>query len=174
VVEDDERLVDRVRFVHESLETDALVEEYIEGRELYVGLLGNHRLQVLPVWELDLSGMPDDGRRIATERLKWNLTYQKKHRIVSGLAKNLPDEIRKHIVSVCKEVYRSLELSGYARIDLRLREDGRVFVMEANPNPQLAYGEDFAESAEKAGLDYGPLLDRIMALGLRWETGRLG
>jgi D-alanine-D-alanine ligase len=174
VVEDDERLVDRVRFIHESLETDALVEEYIEGRELYVGLLGNHRLQVLPVWELDLSGMPDDGRRIATERLKWNLTYQKKHRIVSGLARNLPDEIRKHIVSVCKCVYQSLGLSGYARIDLRLREDGRVFVMEANPNPQLAYGEDFAESAEKAGLDYGPLLERIMALGLRWETGRLG
>ena len=174
VVEDDERLVDRVRFIHESLETDALVEEYIEGRELYVGLLGNDRLQVLPVWELDLSGMPDDGRRIATERLKWNLTYQKKHRIVSGLAKNLPGEIRKHIVSVCKCVYRSLGLSGYARIDLRLREDGRVFVMEANPNPQLAYGEDFAESAEKAGLDYGPLLERIMALGLRWETGRLG
>ena len=174
VVEDDERLVDRVRFVHESLETDALVEEYIEGRELYVGLLGNQRLQVLPVWELDLSGMPDDGRRIATERLKWNLTYQKKHRIVSGLAKNLPEGTRKHIVSVCKRVYRSLELSGYARIDLRLRGDGRVFVMEANPNPQLAYGEDFAESAEKAGLDYGPLLERIMALGLRWETGRLG
>jgi D-alanine-D-alanine ligase len=174
VVEDDERLVDRVRFVHESLETDALVEEYIEGRELYVGLLGNHRLQVLPVWELDLSGMPDNGRRIATERLKWNLTYQKKHRIVSGLAKNLPEGTRRHIVSVCKRVYQSLELSGYARIDLRLRGDGRVFVMEANPNPQLAYGEDFAESAEKAGLDYGPLLERIMALGLRWETGRVG
>ena len=174
VVEDDERLVERVRFIHESLETDALVEEYIEGRELYVGLLGNHRLQVLPVWELDLSGMPDEARRIATERLKWNLTYQKKHRIVSGPAKNLPKDVRKHIVSICKRVYRNLELSGYARIDLRLREDGRVFVMEANPNPQLAYGEDFAESAEKAGLGYGPLLERIMALGLRWEPGRLG
>ncbi len=174
VVEDGERLVERVRFIHESLETDALVEEYIEGRELYVGLLGNHRLQVLPVWELDLSGMPDEARRIATERLKWNLTYQKKHRIVSGPAKNLPERVRKHIVSICKRVYRNLELSGYARIDLRLREDGRVFVLEANPNPQLAYGEDFAESAEKAGLGYGLLLERIMALGLRWEPGRLG
>jgi len=174
VVEDDERLVERVRFIHESLETDALVEEYIEGRELYVGLLGNHRLQVLPVWELDLSGMPDEARRIATERLKWNLTYQKKHRISSGPAKNLPEGVRKHIVSICKRVYRYLELSGYARIDLRLREDGRVFVLEANPNPQLAYGEDFAESAEKAGLGYGALLERIMALGLRWEPGRLG
>jgi D-alanine-D-alanine ligase len=174
VVEDDERLVERVRFIHESLDTDALVEEYIEGRELYVGLLGNHRLQVLPVWELDLSGMPDESRRIATERLKWSLTYQKKHRINSGPAKGLPPDVLKSITSVCKRVYRNLELSGYARIDLRLREDGRVFVMEANPNPQLAYGEDFAESAERAGLEYGPLLDRIMALGLRWEPGRLG
>jgi D-alanine-D-alanine ligase len=174
VVEDDERLVERVRFIHESLETDALVEEYIEGRELYVGLLGNHRLQVLPVWELDLSGMPEEARRIATERLKWSLTYQKKHRIMSGPAENLPPDVLKNITSVCKRVYRNLELSGYARIDLRLREDGRVFVMEANPNPQLAYGEDFAESAEKAGIGYGSLLERIMALGLRWEPGRLG
>jgi D-alanine-D-alanine ligase len=174
VVEDDERLVERVRFIHESLETDALVEEYIEGRELYVGLLGNHRLEILPVWELDLSGMPEEARRIATERLKWSLTYQKKHRIMSGPAKNLPPDVLKNVTSVCKRVYRNLELSGYARIDLRLRKDGRVFVMEANPNPQLAFGEDFAESAEKAGIDYGPLLERIMALGLRWEPGRLG
>jgi len=174
VVEDDDRLVDRIRFIHESLDTDALVEEYIDGRELYVGLLGNTRLQVLPIWELDLSGMPVDARRIATERLKWNLTYQKRHRIDSGPAKNLPEEVRRTIVSTCKRVYRNLELSGYARIDLRLRTDGRVFVMEANPNPQLAYGEDFAESAEKAGIGYGVLLERIMALGLRWESGRLG
>ena len=174
VVEDDERLAERVRFVHESLQTDALVEEYIEGRELYVGLLGNRRLQVLPVWELDFSGMPEESRKIATERLKWSPTYQKRHRIMTGPAKGLPEDVQKHILSVCKRTYRHLELSGYARIDLRLREDGRVFVMEANPNPQLAYGEDFAESAESAGLDYGPLLDRIMALGLRWETRRLG
>ena len=174
VVEDETRLVDRVRFIHESLDTDALVEEYIDGRELYVGLLGNTRLQVLPVWELDLSGMPDDARRIATERLKWSLSYQKKHRIDSGPAKGLPEDVRRSIVSTCKRVYRSLELSGYARIDLRLRPDGKVFVMEANPNPQLAYGEDFAESAEKAGIGYGVLLERIMALGLRWESGRLG
>jgi D-alanine-D-alanine ligase len=174
VVEDDEHLVERVRFIHESLETDALVEEYVEGRELYVGLLGNRRLEVLPVWELDFSGMPAESRRIATERLKWSLTYQKKHHINSGLAKDLAPEVLKRITSVCKRVYRNLHLSGYARIDLRLREDGRVFVLEANPNPQLAYGEDFAESAERAGLKYGPLLERIMGLGLRWEPGRLG
>jgi D-alanine-D-alanine ligase len=173
VVEDDERLMERVRFIHESLETDALVEEYVEGRELYVGLLGNRRLQVLPIWELDFSGMPGESRKIATERLKWSLAYQKRHKIMTGPA-HLPEDVRRQIVSTCKRVYRHLELSGYARIDLRLRDDGRVFVMEANPNPQLAYGEDFAESAEKVGLEYGTLLDRIMSLGLRWDAGRPG
>ncbi len=174
VVENDERLLERVSFIHESLETDALVEEYIEGRELYVGLLGNQRLQVLPVWELDFSGMPETSRKIATERLKWSHAYQKKHRIMTGAAKGLTPEDLRHITSVCRRVYRNLELSGYARIDLRLRPDGRLFVMEANPNPQLAYGEDFAESAESAGLDYGPLLGRIMSLGLRWDPARHG
>jgi D-alanine-D-alanine ligase len=174
VVDDDGHLVERVRFIHDHLGTDALVEEYIEGRELYVGVLGNDRLQLMPVWELDFSGMPEEARKIATERLKWSLTYQKKHRIVSGPAKDLPPEVLKDITGVCKRVYRNLRQSGYGRIDLRLRGDGKVFVMEANPNPQLAYGEDFAESAETAGIEYGPLLERIMAHGLRWEPSALG
>ena len=106
------------------------------------------------MWELDFSGLPEESRKIATERLKWSLAYQKKHHIASGPAKDLPPEVDKDLASVCKRVYRNLRLSGYARIDIRLRDDGRVFVMEANPNPQLAYGEDFAESAEKAGLEY--------------------
>ncbi|HXK10749.1 MAG TPA: ATP-grasp domain-containing protein [Vicinamibacteria bacterium] len=174
VVEDDERLGDRVRFIHESIDTPAIVEEYVEGRELYVGVLGNERLQVLPVWELDFSGLPEEARRIATERLKWSMSYQKKHGITTGPAKDLPEALFRKIGELCKRVYRSLMLSGYARIDLRLAEDGRVVVLEANPNPQLAYGEDFAEAAEKAGIDYGPLLERIMTLGRAWEPGYLG
>jgi D-alanine-D-alanine ligase len=174
VVDDDAKLEERVRFIHESLGTAALVEEYVEGRELYVGVLGNHRLRVLPVWELDFSGLPEDARRIATERLKWSMSYQKKHGIMTGAAKDLPEGLARKIGELCKRVYRSLMLSGYARIDLRLAEDGRVVVLEANPNPQLAYGEDFAEAAETAGIDYGPLLERIMALGLAWEPGHLG
>jgi D-alanine-D-alanine ligase len=174
VVEDDAKLVERVRFIHDSLGTPALVEEYVEGRELYVGVLGNQRLQVLPIWELDFSGLPEDARRIATERLKWSMSYQKKHGIMTGPAKGLPDGLERRIGELCKRVYRSLMMSGYARIDLRLTEDGRVVVLEANPNPQLAYGEDFAEAAEKAGVDYGRLLERIMALGLAWEPGHLG
>ena len=174
MVEDDARLEERVRFIHESIGTPALVEEYVEGRELYVGILGNQRLQVLPTWELDFSGLPEEARRIATERLKWSMSYQKKHGITTGAAKDLPEPLVRRIGELCKRVYRSLMLSGYARIDLRLADDGRVVVLEANPNPQLAYGEDFAEAAETAGVDYGPLLERIMALGLAWEPGYLG
>ena len=173
VVDDDERLRERVAFVHNSLGTDALVEEYVEGRELYVGVMGNQRLTVLPVWELDLSHMPEESRKIATERLKWSLSYQKKHGVVSGPADLGAAEV-KRISSLCKRVYRNLLLSGYARVDLRLTESGRVYVIEANPNPQLAYGEDFAESAEKAGLSYGALLQRIVNLGRSWEPSHLG
>jgi D-alanine-D-alanine ligase len=172
VVESDEKLAERVRFIHESIGTHALVETYVEGRELYVGILGNDRLKVLPIWELLFTKMPEEQRKIATERLKWSLTYQKKHGIVSAEASELPDGVAARIRDVCKRVYRNLMLTGYARIDLRLRDNGEICVMEANPNPQLARDEDFAEAARAGGLDYAALLQRILALGLRWESSR--
>ncbi len=174
VVDDDAKLEERVRFIHESLGTDALVERYIEGRELYVGILGNQQLQVLPLWELLFTKMPEDKRKIATERLKWSLTYQKRHGIVSGAARDLTPAAEARIQETCKRVYRNLMLSGYARIDLRLSDDGQVFVLEANPNPQLSDDEDFAEAAKEGGIEYGGLLQRIVSLGLRWEPSRLG
>jgi D-alanine-D-alanine ligase len=174
VVEDDAKLEERVSFVHESIGTDALVERYIEGRELYVGVLGNERLQVLPIWELYFKNLPEEVRKIATERLKWSLSYQKKHGIDSGEAKDLPSGLEDRIRDVCKRVYRNLMLSGCARIDLRMTEAGQAYVVEANPNPQLAHDEDFAQSARKAGIDYPELIQRILNLGLRWEPTRLG
>jgi D-alanine-D-alanine ligase len=173
VVEDDAQLAQRVRFVHESIETDAIVEDYIEGRELYVGILGDRRLEVLPIWELSFDGMPEESRRIATERLKWSLTYRTKHAIVSGPARELPDKVAARIREICRRVYRNLMLSGYARIDLRLREDGEPFVIEANPNPQLSADEDFADSARAAGIEYPSLVQRIVEQGLRFEPLRL-
>jgi D-alanine-D-alanine ligase len=174
VVEDEAKLEERVNFVHESIGTDALVEHYIEGRELYVGVLGNERLQVLPIWELYFKNLPEEVRKIATERLKWSLSYQKKHGIDSGEAKDLPPGLEDRIRDVCKRVYRNLMLSGCARIDLRMTEAGQAYVVEANPNPQLAHDEDFAQSARKAGIDYPELIQRILNLGLRWEPSRLG
>jgi D-alanine-D-alanine ligase len=173
VVDDDDKLKERVRFIHQTNGTDAIVERYIEGRELYVGLLGNQRVQVFPIWEMHFEKMPEEAWRIATDRVKWSSAYQKKHGITTAAAKNLPESVAQGIQRMCKRVYRTLDLSGYARIDLRLDEQGRTYVLEANPNPQLAYGEDFAESAEQAGIAYEALLQRIVNLGLGWRPAWL-
>ncbi len=174
VVEDDDKLRERVRFIHHSIGTDAIVERYIEGRELYVGVIGNLKLQVFPVWELKFKRMAEDNWPIATERVKWSDSYQKKHGITSGLARDLPPDLQDAVQKASKRVYRTLDLSGYARIDLRLDNDGKMYVLEANPNPQLAYGEDFAESAERAGVSYEALLQRIITTGLSWRPERQG
>jgi D-alanine-D-alanine ligase len=169
VVDTDEKLKERVAFIHESIGTAAIVEQYIEGRELYVGILGNQTLNALPVWELFFNNMPSDSRRIATDRVKWSVKYQQKHGIESGPARDLPEGAGDRIQHICKRAYRALELSGFARIDLRLEDNGTVWVIEANPNPQIAKGEDFAASADKAGIGYESLLQRIVSLGLRWQ-----
>jgi D-alanine-D-alanine ligase len=169
VVDSDDKLKERVAFIHESIGTAAIVEQYIEGRELYVGILGNQTLQALPVWELFFKNMPEGAKRIATDRVKWSVKYQKKYGIDSGPAVDLPEAKSDEIQHLCKRAYRALELSGYARIDLRLDEAGNVWVLEANPNPQIARGEDFAESALKLGITYEAVLQRIINLGLRWQ-----
>jgi D-alanine-D-alanine ligase len=169
VVESDEKFKERVTFVHESIGTTAIAEQYIEGRELYVGILGNQALQALPVWELFFTNMPEGAKRIATDRVKWSVKYQKKYGVDSGPARDLPEGVAERIQHVCKRAYRALELSGYARIDLRLDATGHVWLLEANPNPQIARGEDFAESAGKLGMGYDTLLQRIINLGMRWQ-----
>ena len=173
VVEDDDQLRRRVQFIHDSLGTAAIVEQFIDGRELYVGVLGNERLDVLPVWEMSFAQMPENRWRIATERVKWNTQYQKKNGIMTDAA-TLPATDIERIHRIAKRAYRALDLNGYARIDLRMDAEGRVYVLEANPNPNLAYGEDFAESAETSGISYEKLLERIVALGLRWVPERTG
>ena len=166
VVDDVDKLAERVRFIHRNLGTDAIVERYIEGREIYVGVMGNQRLRVLPVWEMLFTNMPPQIRRIATNRAKWSHTYQQKHGITSEEAKDLPAAVVENIQHLCRRIYRTLSLTGYARIDFRLDAAGRIYVLEANPNPQLAHGEDFADSAERAGLSYGDLLQAIINMAL--------
>ncbi len=166
VVDSDEKLVERVDFIHKSIRTDAIVEKYIPGRELYVGVIGNHRLQVLPVWELHFTNMPEDASLIATRRVKWNKEYQKKRGIESKAAKDLPEGAARHVANVSKRVYRALGLSGYARLDYRLSPEGELYLLEVNPNPQIARGEDLADSAEAAGIPYEKLLQRILNIGM--------
>ena len=172
VVENEEQLQKRVRFIHDTILTAAIVEQFVNGRELYVGVLGNHRLRVFPVWEMSFTNMPDDNWRIATERVKRSVDYQKKHGIDTAKA-HLTDEQAEEVQHLAKRTYRALELSGYARIDFRLDAQGKPYVLEANPNPHLAEEEDFAQSAACAQLPYWKLLERIMALGLDWQPHRM-
>jgi D-alanine-D-alanine ligase len=170
IVSNDQALAERVRFVHEKTGDDAIAEQYIEGRELYVGVIGNNRLQTFPPWEMDFGKMPDDMARIATSRVKWDSKYQERHGITTRAATGLDDVAKERISKLCKRVYRALSMSGYGRMDLRMTDAGEIFVIEANANPNIEYGEDFAESAETAGITYEALLQRILNLGLRYKA----
>ena len=170
IVIDDDKLCERVAFIHNSVGSGALIERYIEGRELYVGIIGNGQLQVLPVWELIMDKLPDDAKRIATERVKWSRKYQAKYGITSREADKLPEGKTQEIQGLAKRVYRALGLSGYARIDMRLDAEGRLYILEANPNPQIAEDEDFADSAKKVGYQYKDLLQELLNVGLRWRS----
>jgi D-alanine-D-alanine ligase len=165
VVGDMQSLRERVEFIHDHVQTDALVEEYIDGRELYIGVLGNTRLTTLPVWEMDFGNLSNAQTRIATRKVKWDRKYQERHGIATGRAENLEPEVEQRLRRLAKRIFRALHMSGYARLDLRMRADGTVFLLEANANPDLTYGEDFAESAHSVGMNYGALLTRIVNLG---------
>ena len=165
VVVDVKQLTERVVFIHEQIHSDALVEEYIEGRELYVGVLGNDRLTVLPVWEMSFGSLPENLPAIATRKVKWDRRYQEKYGITTAAAASLPDGTAVRLDRLTKRIYRALHLTGYARMDFRLRDDGALYVLEANANPNISAAEDFAQSARSAGIDYPTLLQRIVQLG---------
>jgi D-alanine-D-alanine ligase len=167
IVDSDEKLKDRVRFVHDRLEDDAIVEEFIEGRELYVGVVGNHRVQVLPIWELVFDNLSPGSVPIATEQAKHNPDYQERRGINQRPAEDLPAPLVEHIIRTTKRIYRILELDGYARIDFRLTPAHELYFLEANPNPEIARQEEFASSALHAGIAYPELLQRILSLGIR-------
>jgi D-alanine-D-alanine ligase len=166
LVEDMESLRERVQFIHEQIQSDALVEEYIDGREIYVGVLGNSRLTTLPAWEMDFGTLRANQARIATRKVKWDRKYQTKHGIKTGRAQDLSDEQRVLLSRLAKRTYRALYMSGFARMDFRLTSDGRVFLLEANANPNLSKGEDLADSAKAFGVSYTALVNRIVQLGI--------
>jgi D-alanine-D-alanine ligase len=170
IVPDADRLRERIEFIHEQTNSDALVEEYIEGRELYVGVLGNDRLRTFPVWEMDFGTLPDVMAGIATRKVKWDKRYQSKHGIRTGAAQNLPEGCNAYLDKLSKRIFRTLNLSGYARMDFRMRPDGSVFVLEANANPNISHQEDFADSAQAAGVTYPALLEQIIRLGCNYQA----
>lgn len=169
VVFDDASLNERVESIHDTMDTDAIVERFIPGRELYIGVMGNKRLEQFPIWELRLENLPANAPFVATEKVKWDLAYQERVGLETGPALPLPDGIAERVVRIARRAYRALEQSGYARMDFRLTDDAQIYLIESNPNPDLTYGEDFAKSAELAGIEYPRLLDRIISLGERWS-----
>ena len=164
VVSTDEKLEERVRFIHERVKTDAIVEQFIDGRELYVGVLGNDRLKVFPTLELVLDKLPDNAVKIATSAGKRDDEYRDRNHVHTRVAKLDPETERK-LHKLARRIYRRLGLTGYARLDFRMREDGTPFLLEANPNPNIARDDEFAVSAKRLGIDYSRLLGRIVRLG---------
>jgi D-alanine-D-alanine ligase len=167
VVESDEKLEERVAFIHERIHTAAIAEEYIDGREIYVGVFGDGRLRALPVWELQLTKLPPGALPIATERVKFNPAYQERTGITTGPAADLTPTQQARIQTMAKRICRTLDMDGYARIDFRLGKDGTPYFIEANPNPEIAEDEEFALAAKHDGIEYADLLNRILTLGIR-------
>ena len=171
VVDSDDKLAERVNFIHERVGTPAIAEQYIEGREIYVGVIGNDRLRVLPVWELTFGNMAEGDWPIATEKVKHDTGYQERRKILTGPAKDLSPELVARIQGIANRIYRTLALDGYARIDFRLAADGTPYFLEANPNPEIAESEEFAAAAKHDGIKYRELLHRILALGMQRASG---
>jgi D-alanine-D-alanine ligase len=167
VVHSEDELRERVAFVHKRVETDAIAEEFIAGRELYVGAFGNERITVLPAWELLFENLAPGAAAIATARVKHNPRYQEERGIFQEQATDLPAKVVERLVRTTRRLYRLLHITGYARIDYRLREDGELFFLEANPNPEIAPEEEFASAATAAGIAYPQLLQKFLNLGLR-------
>jgi D-alanine-D-alanine ligase len=166
VVKDDDELTTRVQFIHEKFHQAAIVEELIEGRELYVGLVGNDPPQVLPIVELTF-GESDGEHRIATYKAKWDEEYRKRKKIKNVFAKGLSAEVTTEIAHVCTTAFHALWLQDYGRVDLRLTHDDAVYVLEVNPNPFLAQENEMADAALKAGLGYPAFIQRIVDEALR-------
>jgi D-alanine-D-alanine ligase len=163
---DEHEAIERALFIHQKFDCDALIEEYIEGRELYISVLGGRRLTVFPPREVFFDNMPADVPRFATYHAKWNDAYRKKWGITNGAAQELPPKVEKDLPRIARNVYGWLKIRGCGRLDVRLTSSGELFVIEVNPNPSLSQDEDFAQSAAAAGMDYDALVTAILSLAM--------
>jgi D-alanine-D-alanine ligase len=159
---DEGEVIERVKFLHERFEGDVMIEEYIEGREVYMSVMGNKRLTVFPARELFFEKLPDDAPKFATSKAKWDDAYRKKWGIKNGPAAELDPKVATKLDQMARTTYRVLKIRGLGRVDVRLTPSNEVIVIEANPNPSLAKEDDFAESAKMAGVDYDTLIQKIL------------
>ena len=168
LAKNEEEALERARFLHDRFESDALVEEYIDGRELYLGVLGNKRLTVFPPREIFFGQPPDDDApRFATAKAKWDDGYRKKWKIRNGPAGPLPQGLERRLADLARRVYRILNIRGLGRIDVRITPEDEVVVIEANPNPSLAKEDDFAQAAAQVGIGYEALIQKILENALK-------
>ena len=159
-------LMERIHDLHEQFDSPVLIEEYIEGREMYVAVLGNGEPEALPVIELDLSRLPEGTTRIAGSEVKWEKGTVAYKVTKSIIPENLDEQVEQDLQQTALQAYRALELRDYGRIDMRLAADGRVYVLEVNPNPWLHSTAEFAMAAKKSGRDHQTLIGEIVDLAL--------
>jgi D-alanine-D-alanine ligase len=168
VVRDVKELLDAVNALQEERQSPVLVEEFIEGREFYVGVLGNESPEALPIIELDFTGFPADRPRIASWQAKWGDEGDEKGDEYMGndsvFPNDLDEEMADKIRSTAIQAFQALRLRDYARVDLRVGVDGTVYVIEVNPNCYLEKDSEFARAAARAGIDHGQLVLRILEL----------
>ncbi len=168
VVHSPEKLRQRIDYIHEHFFVDVIVEEFIEGDEYYVGVIGNYRIKALPVRRLFFSNSKTPLKEFYSNRAKFNIEYRKKHGISTENA-DLPKDLEQKIQKLAKRTYKILGLNGYARVDFRVTKDGKPYILEVNPNPDISQFDDFALSADKAGLKYKTLIQKILDLGQNWS-----
>ena len=141
---------------------DAIAEEYINGREFYVSVLGHKRIKVLPLREMKFGEFGDDEPRVATYKAKWDPEYREKWGIKNVFAGRLSDGVTERIEELCKKAYRALNMRCYARFDIRVTAENIIYIIEANANPSLDSYDEIAQSAEKAGISYNNLIKRFV------------
>ena len=164
VVNSIRELMERMDWLHAHFDSPVLIEEYIDGREMYVGVLGNDKPEALPVVELDLSKLPDGTPRIAAAEVKWGKGTKAYRDTKSAIASDLSEETMATLQQTAVAAYQALELRDYGRVDMRLQADGRVHVIEVNPNPWLSSRAEFAMAARKSGRTYNQLIEEIVEL----------
>jgi len=166
VVSSIKELMERIDWLHEQFDSPILIEEYVEGREMYVGVLGNETPEALPVIELDLSKLPEGTPRIAAAEVKWGKGTKAYRDTKSVVVTDLSPETTELLQSTAVSAYQALELRDYGRVDMRLKADGTVSVIEVNPNPWLASRAELAQAARKAGRTYSQLVEEIVGMAM--------
>jgi len=168
-------LMERIDYIHAQFDSPALIEQYIEGREFYVGVMGNERPEALPVVELDLSKLPVGTPKIAGTEVKWEEDTEAYQKTGPCFPKDLGDEVTQKLQSTAIQAFQALELRDYGRIDFRLATDGALHVLEVNPNPYLLSSAEFAMAAKQSGRAYDDLIGEIVELAMgRYGNGASG